>query len=199
MLWSWIWEKYDHPIINFDVIFIFGYHNVFIFVWRQILCQLFLKKFYSKIIVITWWIDSWCSLHFFKHKLVYLVYSRKNVSFSQGGTGVPCTPFSESAAPLCCCHTALLLVGGGDGKVYLRESCVYGSGLIGGVLAYIPLEVEPCAIFPLEPLHTDPVHMHPGFSYTAVGGAHQSDHNPTLDVSAHLRVGLFPLGGQATG
>ena len=32
-----------------------------------------------------------------------------------------------------------------------------------------------------------------------LGGAHQGDYNPTLDVSTRLRVGMPPLGGQATG
>ena len=32
-----------------------------------------------------------------------------------------------------------------------------------------------------------------------MGGAHQSDCNPTLDISTHIRVELLPLGGQATG
>ena len=71
--------------------------------------------------------------------------------------------------------------------------------LVGGPLLCLPKEVEPCAILPLGPLHTDPVRQHLGYSYAAVGGAHQSDCNPTIDVSARLRVGLFPLGGQTTG
>ena len=32
-----------------------------------------------------------------------------------------------------------------------------------------------------------------------MSGAHQSDDNPTLDVSTRLRVGLPPLGDQSTG
>ena len=36
-------------------------------------------------------------------------------------------------------------------------------------------------------------------SYAAVGGAHQGDCNPTLEVSTSLRVRLLPLSGQATG
>ena len=69
----------------------------------------------------------------------------------------------------------------------------------GGALACLPKEVEPRAILPLGPLHTHPVRWYPGSSYAAVGGVHQSDRNHTLDVSTYLRVGLFPLGGQATG
>ena len=68
-----------------------------------------------------------------------------------------------------------------------------------GALACVPEEFEPCAILPLGPLHSDTVCHHLGSSYEAVGGAHQSDCNTTLDVSARLRVRLFPLGGQATG
>ena len=48
---------------------------------------------------------------------LYLNY----VSFSQGGTGVPCPPFSESAAPLCCRLHSPLLVFDGDGQVFLGE------------------------------------------------------------------------------
>ena len=40
---------------------------------------------------------------------------------------------------------------------------------------------------------------HPGSTYAAVGGAHQSDRNNTLGVFTRLREGLLPLGGQATG
>ena len=47
-------------------------------------------------------------------------------------------------------------------------------------------------------LRDDPVRCHPGSLYAAVGGAQQSDCNPTLDVSTRLRVGLLPLGVQAT-
>ena len=71
--------------------------------------------------------------------------------------------------------------------------------MVEGGLVCLPKEVEPRSILPLGPLHTDPVRWHPGSSYAAVGGAHQSDRNPTLDESTSLRVGLLPLGGQATG
>ena len=57
----------------------------------------------------------------------------------------------------------------------------------------------PCAILPLWPLHTYPVRWNPGSPYVAVGGAHQSDHNPTIELSTHLLLGFLPLGGQATG
>ena len=60
-----------------------------------------------------------------------------------------------------------------------------------GALACLPEEVEPCAILPLGPLHTDPVRWHPGSSYAAVGGANQSYHYPTIDVSARPRVGFW--------
>ena len=90
-------------------------------------------------------------------------------------------------------------MGDSDGQVYLGYWGVEGSGLVGGDLACLPKEVEPRDILPLGPLHTDPVRRHPGSLYAAVGGAHQSDQNPTLDVSACLKVGMFQLGGQATG
>ena len=67
-----------------------------------------------------------------------------------------------------------------------------------GALVCLPEDVYPCAILPLGLLHTDPVRLHLGSWYAAVGGAHQSDRNPTLDVSARLTVGFFPLSVQAT-
>ena len=71
----------------------------------------------------------------------------------------------------------------------------------GGVvlLKCLPKEVKPRAILPLGSMHADLVCWNPGSLYAAMGGAHQSDYNPTLDVCTCLRVGLFPLSGQATG
>ena len=65
---------------------------------------------------------------------------------------------------------------------------VGGGGGAGGVvlLKCLPKEVKPCAILPLGSLHADPVSWHPGSSYAAMGGAHQGDCNPTLDVSTSL-------------
>ena len=91
------------------------------------------------------------------------------------------------------------MVFGRDGLFLTGEWGVDGISLVGGGLACIHKEVEPRAILPLGPLHPVPVRWHPGFLYAAVGGAHQSDRSPTLDVSTRLRVGLFPLDGQATG
>ena len=51
-------------------------------------------------------------------KIFYLVDRRFNVSFPQGGTGVPCPPFSVSSAPLCCPLPALPLVVFGGGWLY---------------------------------------------------------------------------------
>ena len=74
-----------------------------------------------------------------------------------------------------------------------------GGWLIWWSLARLSEEVNTCAIFPLGPLHTDLVRRHRGSLYSAVGGAHQSDSNPTIDVPVRLQVGFLPLGGQATG
>ena len=90
-------------------------------------------------------------------------------------------------------------MGDGDGQVYSGEWGAKGIGLVEVALVCLPKEFEPRAILPLGFLHTDPVRRHPGSSCAAVGGVHQSDRNPTLDVLARLRVELFPLGGQATG
>ena len=86
-----------------------------------------------------------------------------------------------------------------EGFLYV---CVCWRGRGGRGLVYLkclPKEVKSRTILPLGSLHADPVCWHPGSSYAAMGGAHQSDCNPTLDVSTCLRVGLLPLGGQATG
>ena len=99
----------------------------------------------------------------------------------------------------CCRLDPPLMVVSGDGLFFSGEWGAEAISLVGGALACLPKEVEPHAILPLGPLHTDPVRWHPGSSYAAVGGVHKSDRNPTLDVSTHLRVGMLPLGGQATG
>ena len=74
-------------------------------------------------------------------------------------------------------------------------------GMRAGValLKCLPGEVETRTILPLGSLHADSVCWHPGSSYTAMVGAHQSDCNPNLDISTRLQVGLLQLGGQATG
>ena len=71
-------------------------------------------------------------IFYFLHQLVYLVYSGIIVSFYQGGTGVPCTPFCVSAAPLCCHLPALLLVGGDRGMVYSGEMRCLGEWVVCG-------------------------------------------------------------------
>ena len=65
--------------------------------------------------------------------------------------------------------------------------------------ARLPEYVQPCNVFPLVLLYTDPVRQQPVSPYAEVCGANQSDYNPTLDVSARPRVSLLPLGGQSTG
>ena len=46
------------------------------------------------------------------------------MSYSQGGPGVPCPPFSVYTAPLCCHLPALILVGDGGGLLYSGELAV---------------------------------------------------------------------------
>ena len=58
--------------------------------------------------------------------------------------------------------------------------------MVGGALECLPKEVDPRAILQLGTLHDDPVRWHLVSSYTAVGGAHQIDRNPTLDISTRL-------------
>ena len=74
----------------------------------------------------------------------------------------------------------------GDSQRFSGERGVEGIRLVGGSLACLSKEVEPCVVLPLGLLNTDPVCWHPGYAYAAVGGAHQSDRNPTLDVSTRL-------------
>ena len=61
-----------------------------------------------------------------------------------------------------------------------------------------PEYVKPYTVFSLGLLYIDPVCRHPGSLYAAVSGVHQSDYNPNIDVSTSLRLGLLPLGVQAT-
>ena len=118
--------------------------------------------------------------------------------FIKGGQVYP-VPFSLNSRWSCHRLDPPLMVVGGDGLLVSGECGVRGLSLVGGALEWLPKEVEPRAILPLRPLNADPVRWHPGSLYAALGGAHQSDRNPTLDVSTRLRVGLLPLGGQATG
>ena len=57
----------------------------------------------------------------------------------------------------------------------------------------LPEKVDPGAVFPLRALVTNFVHRHPGTPDTPVCGLHQSDGDPTLDISAGPRVRLPPL------
>ena len=51
-------------------------------------------------------------------------------SFAQGGTVVPCPPFSVFSAPLLFSLPALTMVVGGGGQVYAWDWGVGGGGLI---------------------------------------------------------------------
>ena len=52
------------------------------------------------------------------------------MSFTQGGTGVPCPPFSVFLVPLICRLPALTVVVGGGGQVYAWDWGVGGGGLV---------------------------------------------------------------------
>ena len=71
--------------------------------------------------------DLLYDISFFLNKIVYLVYRSFLVSFSHGGTGVPCPPFSVFSAtfyPICpLCLWWLVVVGG----------CMRGIGVSAGV------------------------------------------------------------------
>ena len=118
--------------------------------------------------------------------------------FLKGGHAYPVPP-SLNLRRSCCCLAPPLLVVGGDAFWIMGNEVSGGLVCLGGVLACLPKEVDPRAPLPLGPLHAYPVRCHPGSLYAAVGGTHQRDRNPTLDVSTRLQVGMLPLGGQATG
>ena len=67
---------------------------------------------------------------FFCSKIVYLVYRGVLVSFSQGGTGVSCPPFSVFSAPFLSRLPALPVVVGGGGQVYEWDWVVGGGELV---------------------------------------------------------------------
>ena len=54
----------------------------------------------------------------------------------------------------------------------------------------LPEEVDPGTVFPLRSMDANIVLRHPGPLDTQVCSPHQSDDDPTLDVSARPRVGL---------
>ena len=74
-----------------------------------------------------------------------------------------------------------------------RGGVVYGGG------ARLPKQCQAGPVFPLRSLHTDLVRRHPWPSDVPVCGRHQSDCDPTLDISARLWVGLSPLWCKETG
>ena len=93
--------------------------------------------------------------------------------FSQVGTGVPCPPFLDVVAPFypvsLCFMWWLVVVSFFMSGIRVNEEGLW----ILGSLARLPEWVNPCAIFPLWPLHTDPLLRHPGSPYAVVGVAHQ--------------------------
>ena len=74
-----------------------------------------------------------------------------------------------------------------------------GGGVLIWCVGRLAEKLQSSPVFPLQSLHTDFVCRCPWSSDTPVCGLHQSDGNPTLDVSTRLRVGLFPLWCEATG
>ena len=121
---------------------------------------------------------------YFLHKIVYLDYRRFNVSFTQGGTCVPCPPFSVSAVSLCCRIPDITLGVVGGGLVDAGDLGVWGSGLVVGALACLPEEVDPWSILPHTPVH----HHQPPMLYRV--------YNNTRTLRRQRRgdmVHMFPL------
>ena len=74
-----------------------------------------------------------------------------------------------------------------------------GGGLVCGGGARLPEKRQSGLVFLLQSLHTYFVCRHPWPSDALVCGPHQSDCNPTIDVSTRLWVGLSRLWCEATG
>ena len=74
-----------------------------------------------------------------------------------------------------------------------------GVSCIWDLLDRLPKEVDPVAVFPLHMMDANPVRWTLYPPDAPVCGPHQSDGDPTLDVSARPRVGLPPLCCKATG
>ena len=76
-----------------------------------------------------------------------------------------------------------------------------GEGLSwpGDILARLPEEVDPGAVFPLRLLDDNILRRHPGPLDSPVCGPHQSDGDTDIYVSARPRVGLPPLCCKAAG
>ena len=138
-------------------------------------------------------------INLFLHKLYYLVYRVINVSFSQGGACVPCPPSMNPRRP-CVVVTPLwswwMSV---MGRCIQVNEVSMGVGWLGEPWCAYLKRLSPAQSSHWGCCTLIRVCWYLGSSYAAVGGAHQSDNNPTIDVSTRLRVGLFPLGGQATG
>ena len=145
---------------------------------------------------------------FFKYNSLISLYWSFGVFYSRGDRCGP--PFLALMAPPCIyiyiyLPTPPSAVFSCD-VIWFWDVVWWGLGCMrmvvdsGGVwsLACLTEEVQPCYVFPLGPMYADPVRRNSGSPYAAVSGAHQNDCNPTIDVPAHLRVSLLPLGGQET-
>ena len=66
-------------------------------------------------------------------------------------------------------------------------------------MTLLPEQVDPSAGLPLQELYAGIVRRQPGPPYAPLCGLHQSDGNPTLDVSARPVVGIMPLFCDADG
>ena len=80
-----------------------------------------------------------------------------------------------------------------------QDQCIWGVCRGWGFLwsRFIPVrlseQVYPSAVIPLRVLYADLLRLKPGPSDASACGLHQSDGNPTLDVSACTVVGLLSL------
>ena len=74
-----------------------------------------------------------------------------------------------------------------------------GFNLSGVIVACLQEQVEPGAVFPLQAMNAALVRRHPGFLDSLMCGLHQSDGDPTLDVSARPGVGVTSLCCEADG
>ena len=62
----------------------------------------------------------------------------------------------------------------------------------------LPVDIQPGAVLPMQPLHTDPDCCALQYPYSSVGRLYQFDRDATPEVTTRPQVGLSQLGGKAT-
>ena len=86
-------------------------------------------------------------------------------------------------------------------RPYMAKGLGRGDGFYwpGDILERLLEDVEPGAVSPLQAPAANIVRRHPVPPYALVCGQHQSDGDPTLDISARPGEGLQPICCEAAG